>query len=293
MCLLTVAPTSCDMVNKDVICVYTDASKSDSGVDIGLFSNELKLKSSYKLQDHASVFQAEVQAICMGANHCLDISLKGGKVCFLTDSRSALLALNNCVVRSLTVLDCISALTALGQENEVILKWIPGHSGIKGNEEADQLAKEAVRKENYDKSSYYGFGMIKLEIREWMEREHFRVWNLDEGALTAKCLIGPKNRNKLSDALELSRRDLSILIGALTGHMSINSLLYKMNLTNSKFCRFCNTNEETIIHILCSCRSLCGHRLKHFNKDVAIVEDIRKQRYSDIIGFIKNIRILS
>jgi len=58
-----------------------------------------------------------------------------------------------------------------------------------------------------------------LEIREWMEREHFRVWNLDEGALTPKCLIGPKNRNKLSDALELSSRDLSILIGALTGHI--------------------------------------------------------------------------
>jgi len=54
--------------------------------------------------------------------------------------------------------------------------------------------------------------------------------------------------------------------------MSINSLLFKMNLTNNKFCRFCNTNEETIIHILCSCRLLCGQRLKHFNKDVAIID---------------------
>ena len=75
--------------------------------------------------------------------------------------------------------------------------------------------------------------------------------------------------------------------------MSINSLLFKMNLTNSKFCRFCNTNEETIIHILCRCRILCGQRYKHFSKDFVVVEDIRKQRHSDIIGFIKDIGILS
>ena len=66
----------------------------------------------------------------MGANYCLDMDLKGCRICFLSDCRSALTALNNCVVKSLTVLDCISCLTALGQENEVILKLIPGHSGI-------------------------------------------------------------------------------------------------------------------------------------------------------------------
>ena len=139
----------------------------------------------------------------------------------------------------------------------------------------------------------YSFGMIKLDIHEWLERQHFRIWNLEDGAMTAKSLLGPKNRNKLEDALKMSRRDLSILVGAITGHMSINSFLFKLNLTNSKYCRFCNRYEETIIHILCKCRSLCELRTEHFGKDYVDVEDIRKQDYLDIVSFIKDIGILS
>jgi ribonuclease HI len=273
------------------LCLYTDASKSEKGVGIGVFSEELNISFGYKLQDHASVFQAEVQALCKAINYCLDLNIHGRKICLLTDSKSALLALNNVKVKSLTVSDCISNLIALGQENEVTLKWIKGHSGIEGNEMADELAKEAAKKETYDENVRYSLDIIKSDIHEWLQRQHFRIWNSSDGAMTAKSLIGPKRKNKLTDVLRLSRNDLSILIGALTGHMSINSFLFKLNLTNSKICRFCGEHEETIIHILCRCRTLCGQRRRHFGEDFRIVEQMRKQDYSDIISFIKDIGI--
>ncbi|CAG9804219.1 unnamed protein product [Chironomus riparius] len=47
------AAESWDLVDNNCMSVCTDASKSESGVGIGLFSNDLSLNSSYKLQDHA------------------------------------------------------------------------------------------------------------------------------------------------------------------------------------------------------------------------------------------------
>ncbi|KAJ8911751.1 hypothetical protein NQ315_003651 [Exocentrus adspersus] len=45
-------------------------------------------------------------------------------------------------ITSQVVLECINSLAALGQRNKVRLAWVPGHSGVAGNEEADVLARK-------------------------------------------------------------------------------------------------------------------------------------------------------
>ncbi|KAJ8914241.1 hypothetical protein NQ315_003606 [Exocentrus adspersus] len=45
-------------------------------------------------------------------------------------------------ITSQVVLECTNSLAALGQRNKVRLVWIPGHSGVAGNEEADVLARK-------------------------------------------------------------------------------------------------------------------------------------------------------
>jgi ribonuclease HI len=40
----------------------------------------------------------------------------------------------------------MDALSALAERNEVTLMWVPGHSGILGNEKADELARQGAAK---------------------------------------------------------------------------------------------------------------------------------------------------
>ncbi|KAJ8910510.1 hypothetical protein NQ315_002452 [Exocentrus adspersus] len=85
---------------------------------------------------------AEVFAI----SACVSENLKRGysnqhiQIC--TDSQAALHALKSPRITSQVVLECTNSLAALGQRNKVRLVWVPGHSGVAGNEEADVLARK-------------------------------------------------------------------------------------------------------------------------------------------------------
>ena len=57
------------------------------------------------------------------------------------DSQAAILAIQNNIVKSNTVLSCIKNLNILGKDNDVTIAWTPGHTGIQGNEKVDILAK--------------------------------------------------------------------------------------------------------------------------------------------------------
>ena len=60
---------------------------------------------------------------------------------FFTDSRSVLNAINNPLIVSKLVKDCIHFLNLLSFGNVVTVMWVPAHSDIVGNETADTFAK--------------------------------------------------------------------------------------------------------------------------------------------------------
>ena len=50
----------------------------------------------------------------------------------------------NTKIKSKTTLDAVLALKKLGENNQVLIRWIPAHSGYLGNEKADTLAKRGA-----------------------------------------------------------------------------------------------------------------------------------------------------
>jgi ribonuclease HI len=54
---------------------------------------------------------------------------------------AAIQALSSGSVKSKLVWNCLKKLQALGVNNKVTLRWVPGHKRIEGNELAEGLAK--------------------------------------------------------------------------------------------------------------------------------------------------------
>ncbi|XP_044757685.1 ribonuclease H1-like [Coccinella septempunctata] len=122
---------------------YTDGSTTTTGAGAGIYGSSTKC--TIALGSHSSAFQAEIITI----EKCVDINLErnyqGCDIVIHSDSQAAIEALNSYVTDSKLIWECRSKLNEVGKKNKVSLVWVPGHSGIKGNEEADTLARKGAQ----------------------------------------------------------------------------------------------------------------------------------------------------
>ena len=139
----------------------------------------------------ATVFQAEVIAISNAADIMNKARIMNQTINILSDSEAALKALASPVVKQMLVGNCINNLNFLGQNNQVMLMWVPGHSNIVGNEEADTLAKAGAFKrcEIPEPAVPVSYRRCRLEVRHWIKKEHKFVWNLSDTCQHTKGII--------------------------------------------------------------------------------------------------------
>ena len=97
--------------------------------------------------DMCSNYRAEAQALLTATETVTQLETRPKKVVLLTNSLSVLQSLASGNPEDYTLRNLIQSLNSMTSRTTAVLQWIPAHTGIHGNEVADQLAKEGSKKQ--------------------------------------------------------------------------------------------------------------------------------------------------
>ena len=133
----------------DNIAVYTDGSglggNDGYGYRISTNKNQTKIAdSNCRPPSYSTVFQAEVVAITRACEQMKELNIRNKNIYIFSDSLSAINALSQHRVSSITILECLNRINDMTSNNSVSLYWVPGHSNMPGNDEADRLSREGT-----------------------------------------------------------------------------------------------------------------------------------------------------
>ena len=143
------------------------------------------------------------------------------------------------------------------------LYWVPGHAGVRGNEIADELARDGSTLKFVGPEPALGVSRqdIRRRIRRWLVNQHWVWWRVlgDTQRLARELISGPCLGSS-ARFLSSNRTQSRAVTGPLTGHNTLRRHLYLMGLSDSPLCRRCGAEDETSARILCECEALVSLR---------------------------------
>jgi hypothetical protein len=175
------------------------------------------------------------------------------------------------------------------------LFWVLGHSGIRGNEVADELAREGSVHHFVGQEPALGVSRqsIKKKIQCWLDKQHMALWQGLAGTQrqARELISGPCIAAK-TRLLSFNRTQSKVVIGLLTGHNTFRRHLHIMGLSDSPLCRKCGAEEETSAHVLCECEALATLRHTYLGSFFLDPEEVRGLSLGAIWNFNKGTVLL-
>ena len=243
---------------------YTDGSAKNATRDGGggiSIKYPTGKRSQHYIQTgrYSTNYRAESMAIKEAAGILKTGKTKGKKVVILTDALSVLQHLQAPVNKDTNNL--VKALCDLSQHTkECVLQWIPAHCGIRGNEEADNLAKQGALLPQTDHSINFeeANAIINAHMhRSWREQHH---------------------QHNPQDSIYLLDRKSQVTIFRLrTGHNKLKHHLFnKLNIGQNDQCE-CGS-PQTAEHVLQDCTLLNEIRNRYWPQPSPLQDKLQGNR---------------
>jgi ribonuclease HI len=261
-----------DDVDSAAIQVYTDGSGIDGkiGAAAVLYRNGRKIRTlRYHLgsEDEHTVPEAEAVALIL-ALELVRKERRAGRVSLAADNVGSIWRSMAADARPMQYIwEIFQARWRMVSRKfpgmALTIRWVPGHEGVRGNEEADRLAKMAALQGSSDgrklpgplrkplpQSKAAAARRIYADLQDrakkiWRDSARYEKWRHIDRSLPSGRFL------KLVEGL--TRHQASLIMQLRSGHAPLHDHLHRINAVDTASCPGCGSTRETVHHFLMVC----------------------------------------
>lgn len=131
----------------------------------------------------------------------------------------------------------------------VMIRWCPGHEGIKGNKIVDKLAKATAKRNLSDTTRQPpGIAAFQAAIKEWVRASTIKTTN-DSSKRLGHEYQTPAHIKHLK---KIKKHSIAAITQLCSGHAPLNHHLHKYQQKANPACE-CETGVKTVDHFLFIC----------------------------------------
>ena len=245
-------------VGEAEVTLYTDGAGNSQGAGYCFvaFEGNRLCHSEKRPLGRICPYEAELYAVRAALNWLVSNPqrLKDNVVIYM-DSKSLELVLKSSKIKSPVVQLVMDLIVKVKETCSFDIRWIKGHSGNKGWELADGLAKEAARENQQIRITEVTLKDVEHYVQCKIAKNWQLRWQSHMGA--AKNFIQVVNPNKIKYMKKMSKKNLGVILQSITGHGLFGHHIRKWKKDIYQICQCCLEEEmETAWHLWSECPAL-------------------------------------